>query len=65
MIYHGALKPFENVLLRSPARAVELLRLQLLPQRLLVSVRGPATGGGGAGHEVGTVCFAITATGRS
>ena len=36
------------------ARAVELLRLELLPQRLLVSVRGPAARGSGVGYQMGT-----------
>ena len=40
LIYHGALKPFENALLRSPARSVELLRVELLPQRVLVPLCG-------------------------
>ncbi len=41
LIYHGALKPFESLLLHRPARAVVLLREQLPPQRLLVPCGWP------------------------
>ena len=63
LIYHGALKPFENVLLRSPIVPWSYFASQLLPQRLLVPVRRAAARRGGPGHEMGAPVQGATATG--
>ena len=53
LIYHGPLKPAENLLAAVAHRPVELFRVQLLPQRVLVSPGRPQAGRGCVGYEVG------------